>query len=79
MTKSRAPPAGVALAVQGVGARGPFIWGVLDGLPEDGLQIGAVCGVSSGAILGCMSVQGLVRGGCDGARAKMRRPLGPRR
>jgi NTE family protein len=73
MTKSRTPGAGVALALQGGGAHGAFTWGVLDRLLEDGLQIGAVCGVSSGAILGCMLVQGLVRGGCDGARGEMRR------
>jgi NTE family protein len=73
MTKSRAPRAGVALALQGGGAHGAFTWGVLDKLLEDGLQVGAVCGVSSGAILGCMLVQGLVRGGDAGARDEMRR------
>src|SRR5271165_6712855 len=64
---------GVSLAVQGGGAHGAFAWGVLDGLLEDGIQIGALCGVSSGAIIATMLVQGLVRGGADGARAEMRR------
>ena len=63
----------VALALQGGGAHGAFTWGVLDRLLEDGLQVGAVCGVSSGAIIGTMLVQGLVRGGLEGARAEMRR------
>jgi NTE family protein len=73
MTESRAPKPGVALALQGGGAHGAFTWGVLDKLLEDGLRVGAVCGVSSGAILGCLLVQGLVRDGNAGARAEMRR------
>ena len=64
---------GVALALQGGGAHGAFTWGVLDRLLEDGLRVGAVCGVSSGAILGTLLVQGLVRGGNAGARQEMRR------
>jgi len=77
MTESCLPGAGrrsgVALALQGGGAHGAFTWGVLDRLLEDGLQVGAVCGVSSGAILGTLLVQGLVRGGNAGARTEMRR------
>jgi NTE family protein len=73
MTESRAPEPGVALALQGGGAHGAFTWGVLDKLLQDGLHVRTVCGVSSGAILGCMLVQGLVRGGNAGARAEMRR------
>jgi len=64
---------GAALALQGGGAHGAFTWGVLDRLLEDGLTVGRVCGVSSGAITGTMLVQGLVRGGRDGARAEMRK------
>jgi len=64
---------GVALALQGGGAHGAFTWGVLDRLLEDGLPVSAICGVSSGAILGTLLVQGLVRGGPDGARREMRR------
>ncbi|HQT76137.1 MAG: hypothetical protein B7Z80_00340 [Rhodospirillales bacterium 20-64-7] len=63
----------VALALQGGGAHGAFTWGVLDRLLEDGQRFDSICGVSSGAILGVMLVQGLVRGGADGARAEMRR------
>jgi NTE family protein len=66
-------PGGVTLAVQGGGAHGAFAWGVLDGLLEDGIAIDAICGVSSGAIIATMLVQGLVRGGPDGARADMRK------
>ena len=63
---------GVALALQGGGAHGAFAWGVLDRLMETGLPVATICGVSSGAILGTMLVQGLVRGGAEGARAEMR-------
>jgi len=63
---------GVALALQGGGAHGAFTWGVLDRLLEDGVTVGAVCGVSSGAILGTLLVQGLVRAGRAGARQEMR-------
>lgn len=77
MTESCSPGAhprpAVALALQGGGAHGAFTWGVLDRLLEDGLAIDALCGVSSGAILGTLMVQGLVRGGPTGARREMRR------
>jgi NTE family protein len=59
--------------VQGGGAHGAFAWGVLDGLLEEGIRIDAICGVSSGAIIATMLVQGLVRAGPQGARAEMRR------
>ncbi len=64
---------GVALALQGGGAHGAFTWGVLDRLLEDGLAPDAICGVSSGAIIGAMLTQGLVRGGGAGARAEIRK------
>jgi NTE family protein len=63
---------GAALALQGGGAHGAFTWGVLDRLLEEGLQIDAICGVSSGALIGVALAQGLVRGGAGGARAAMR-------
>ncbi|HEX2939756.1 MAG TPA: patatin-like phospholipase family protein, partial [Rhodopila sp.] len=63
----------IALALQGGGAHGAFTWGVLDRLLENGQRFDSICGVSSGAILGVMLVQGLVRGGAEGARAEMRR------
>lgn len=61
-----------ALALQGGGAHGAFAWGVLDALIEAGFRFDAVCGVSSGAILAAMAVQGEVRGGASGARAAMK-------
>ena len=64
---------GTALALQGGGVHGAYAWGVLDRLLEDGLDIGRVCGVSSGALLGTMLVQGMVKGGPEGARHEMRR------
>jgi NTE family protein len=66
-------PGGVTVAVQGGGAHGAFAWGVLDGLLEAGIKIDTIGGVSSGAILATMLVQGMVRDGHDGARAEMRR------
>ncbi len=62
-----------ALALQGGGVHGAFAWGVLDALLQDGLQVHRVCGVSSGALLGTMYVQGHARGGVAGGRAAMRR------
>ena len=64
---------GVALALQGGGVHGAYAWGVLDRLLEDGLGVGRVSGVSSGALLATMLVQGLVKGGRPGARREMRR------
>ena len=63
----------VALALQGGGSHGAFAWGVVDRLLEDGQRIDSICGVSSGAMIGVMLAQGLVRGGAAGARAEMRR------
>ncbi|HEY4043501.1 MAG TPA: patatin-like phospholipase family protein [Rhodopila sp.] len=63
----------VALALQGGGSHGAFTWGVVDRLLEDGQRIDAICGVSSGAMIGAMVTQGLARGGAAAARAEMRR------
>jgi NTE family protein len=62
----------VALALQGGGSHGAFTWGVVDRLLEDGQRIDAICGVSSGAMIGVMVAQGLARGGSEAARADMR-------
>ncbi len=62
-----------ALALQGGGVHGAYAWGVLDRLLEDGLIVDRVAGVSSGALLAAMLVQGLVKGGPDGARREMRK------
>lgn len=61
------------LAIQGGGAHGAFAWGALDRLIEHGLTFGAVTGVSSGAMIAAMAVQGFVHEGPAGARAAMRR------
>ena len=66
---------------QGGGAHGAFTWGVLDQLLEDGLTPDAICGVSSGAIIGTMLAQGLAREAAGGrateseilARGELRR------
>ncbi|MGE4480686.1 patatin-like phospholipase family protein [Acidocella sp.] len=61
------------LALQGGGAHGAFTWGALDRLLEEGLVFDAVTGVSSGAIIGAMAVQGMVKNGPEGARAAISR------
>jgi NTE family protein len=71
-TETTTESGGVTLAVQGGGAHGAFAWGVLDGLLEAGIAIKAISGVSSGAILATLLVQGMARDGPDGARAEMR-------
>jgi NTE family protein len=60
------------LALQGGGAHGAFTWGALDRLLEDGLTFSAITGVSSGAMIAAMAVQGFVHHGNDGARAAVR-------
>jgi NTE family protein len=62
-----------ALALQGGGVHGAYAWGVVDRLLEDGLEVDRVCGVSSGALLATMLVQGLVKGGKQGARREMQK------
>lgn len=61
------------LALQGGGAHGAFTWGALDRLLEDGLVFDAVTGVSSGAMIATMAVQGMVSGGSAGARTAIAR------
>jgi len=63
----------VALALQGGGSHGAFAWGVVDRLLEQGQRFDSICGVSSGAMIGTMMTQGLVKGGPAGARAEMRK------
>jgi NTE family protein len=72
---SQAPPNQTrnVLAIQGGGAHGAFAWGALDRLIEDGFIFSAVTGVSSGAMIAAMAVQGFVHNGAAGARAEMRR------
>jgi NTE family protein len=63
----------VALALQGGGVHGAFAWGVLDRLTEQGLRVRQVSGVSSGALVGTMYVQGMVKDGPEGARREMKK------
>ncbi len=67
------PQKKTALALQGGGVHGAYAWGVLDRLIEDGLAVDRVAGVSSGALLAAMLVQGLVKDGPAGARREMRK------
>ena len=63
----------VALALQGGGAHGAYTWGVLDRLTEEpALSIEAVSGTSAGAMNAALLVDGLARGGPDGARHALR-------
>jgi NTE family protein len=61
-------PVTTVLAIQGGGAHGAFAWGALDRLLEDGLRFTAVSGVSSGAMIAAMAVQGFLHNGAPGAR-----------
>src|SRR3954447_16440756 len=59
----------VALALQGGGAHGAFVWGVLDRLSyERELKISSISGASSGALNAAVYLYGLASGGVEGAR-----------
>ena len=63
----------VALALQGGGAHGAFAWGVADRLLEDGrFDIEGVSGTSAGGMNAAAIVQGLIKGGTEGARATLK-------
>ncbi len=63
----------VALALQGGGAHGAFTWGVLDRLLEDGrVTFEAISGTSAGAMNAVVLADGLMAGGREGAREKLR-------
>src|SRR5271166_2624273 len=63
----------VALALQGGGAHGAFTWGVLDRLLEDGrLSFEAISGTSAGAMNAVTLADGLMRGGYESARERLR-------
>ncbi len=60
------------LALQGGGAHGAFTWGVLDRLlQEDDIDIRAVSGTSAGAVNAVVMVEGLLKGGREGARTRL--------
>lgn len=63
----------INLALQGGGAHGAFTWGVLDRLlEEESLSFGWVSGTSAGAVNAVALAAGLIEGGREGARAKLR-------
>ena len=63
----------VALALQGGGSHGAFTWGVLDRILEDPtIDIIGVTGASAGALNAVVLADGLLRGGREGARQRLR-------
>lgn len=65
-------PKKVNLALQGGGAHGAFVWGVLDGLLEDGrLSIDAISATSAGAMNAVVAAYGMMMGGPKAARDKL--------
>lgn len=61
------------MALQGGGAHGAFVWGVLDRLLEDGnLSIDAISATSAGAMNGVVLASGLAEGGAEAARTRLR-------
>jgi len=67
------PARPINLALQGGGAHGAFTWGVLDRLLEDGrVAIEGLSGTSAGAMNAVCVADGLVEGGHEGARARLR-------
>jgi NTE family protein len=62
----------VNLALQGGGAHGAFVWGVLDEFLEDGrLSIEAISATSAGAMNAVVLAYGMAVGGPQGARDKL--------
>ncbi|MBI5265138.1 MAG: patatin-like phospholipase family protein [Bradyrhizobium sp.] len=63
------PVKNVNLALQGGGAHGAFVWGVLDCLLEDGrLEIEAISATSAGAMNAVVLASGMAIGGREAAR-----------
>src|SRR5689334_367763 len=62
----------VNLALQGGGAHGAFVWGVLDRLLEDGrLAIEAISATSAGAMNAVALASGMAIGGSEAARQSL--------
>jgi NTE family protein len=69
---SKNPVKKVSLALQGGGAHGAFVWGVVDQLLEDGrIGVEAISATSAGAMNGVALTSGLATGGPDAARATL--------
>lgn len=63
----------ISLALQGGGTHGAFTWGALDRLLEEAdLEIAAITGTSAGALNGAALKAGLVAGGREAARKRLR-------
>ena len=66
------PSKSVNLALQGGGAHGAFVWGVVDRLLEDGrLDIEAISATSAGAINAVAFASGMAKGGSEAARKSL--------
>ena len=62
----------VSFALQGGGAHGAFVWGVIDRVLEDGrIGIEAISATSAGAMNAVALASGMVAGGPEGARAAL--------
>jgi NTE family protein len=71
MARTR-PLKSVNLALQGGGAHGAFVWGVVDHLLEDGrLGIEAISATSAGAMNAVALASGMVAGGPEAARENL--------
>ena len=67
------PPASLALALQGGGSFGAFAWGVLDRLLEEhAMRFDAISGSSAGAVNAVVMTSGLIEGGREGARTRLK-------
>jgi NTE family protein len=63
----------IALALQGGGAHGAFTWGVLDRMLEDPtFEVVGITGTSAGAMNAVVLADGLLRGGAEGGRQRLR-------
>src|SRR6185437_7925765 len=66
------PLKNVSLALQGGGAHGAFVWGVIDRLLEDGrLEIEAISATSAGSMNAVALASGIAKGGPDAARRNL--------
>jgi NTE family protein len=67
------PPERLSLALQGGGSFGAFGWGVLDRLLEEpAIAFDAVSGSSAGAVNAVLLASGMIEGGREGARVRLR-------
>ncbi|MDA8586117.1 patatin-like phospholipase family protein [Rhodobacteraceae bacterium] len=70
---AKAKPTKINLALQGGGAHGAFTWGVVDRLlQDDGIQIAGISGTSAGALNAAAIKSGLVEGGPEAARVRLK-------